>query len=96
MRIVEFKNKLYIYGGWNKSEHFNNLYQFDIERNRWHEVSLDILHPFEGKIGQHSMIVYNNILYIFAGYNSASRSSTNDLYAYRLSKPDINQISSIF
>jgi len=86
MRIVEFKNKLYIYGGWNKSEHFNNLFQFDIERNRWNEVRLD-LHPLEGKIGQHSMVVHNNILYIFAGYNSATRSSTNDLYAYRLSKP---------
>jgi len=91
MRIVEFNDKLYIYGGWNKSEHFNNLFQFDISFNRWNEVRLD-LDALEGKIGQHSMVVYNNILYVFAGYNSALRSSTNDLYAYRLCKPNIKPL----
>jgi len=93
MRLVEFQEKLYIYGGWNKSEHFNNLYQYDIDRTRWSEVHLD-LQPLEGKIGQHSMVVQNNILYIFAGYNSALRTSTSDLYAYRLSKPEIRHAQS--
>jgi len=88
MRLVELGDKVYIYGGWNKEQevHFNNLYEYDIERSHWQEVKLE-LGPDEGKIGQHSMIVYNGILYIFAGYNSALQTSTNDLYAYRLSRP---------
>jgi len=86
MRLVEFNDKIYIFGGWNKQEHFNHLYQYDIARRRWKEVELAI-DPSEGKIGQHSMVVFNNILYIFAGYSSSVQSSTNDLYAYRLSRP---------
>jgi len=93
MRIVEFQEKIYIYGGWNKVEHYNNLYQYDLDRQRWNEVQLD-LEPDEGRIGQHSMIVYNNILYIFAGYNSHTKSSTNDLYVYRLSKPEVAPFNS--
>ena len=83
MRVVEFDDKIYLYGGWNSVDHFNNLYQYDIETGRWSELDLDLA----GKIGQHSMVIYNNILYIFGGYNSDTKTSTNDLYAYRLSKP---------
>jgi N-acetylneuraminic acid mutarotase len=94
MRLVEFQDKIYIYGGWNKVEHFNNLYQYDLECKRWSEVQLD-LEPAEGKIGQHSMVVHNNILYIFSGYNSRTKSSTNDLYAYRLSKPHVTPMAPV-
>jgi hypothetical protein len=51
MRLVEFQDKIYVYGGWNKDEHFNNLFQYDVEKRRWRELQLD-MEGDEGKIGK--------------------------------------------
>lgn len=90
MRMVEFQEKLYIYGGWNKVEHFDTFSEYDLTTKQWRHFSLPLWKEGDGKIGQHSMTVFDNILYIFAGFNSLLESSTSQLFAYRLARPQIN------
>lgn len=87
MRMVEWNNRIYLYGGWNKVEHFSNFYEFNLLTREWREIKESLFSCDDGKIGQHSMAVYNNVLYIFAGYNSKIQSSTNQMFAYRLARP---------
>lgn len=85
MRMVEFNGSLFIYGGWDKNVHYEDLYEFNFETKKW--TKLDYGETDDSlKMGQHSLSLYDNILYIFGGYNSKTKKSTNDLFSYRLGK----------
>lgn len=86
MRMVEWEGKLFIFGGWDKVTHFEDLFQYDIDTNVWIKLEIGGSQDGSFKIGQHSMCVHHNILYIFGGYNAKLRKSTNDLYSYRLGR----------
>jgi len=93
MRMVEQKGVLYMFGGWNKQEHFCDMFRFDMDTSRWQQVP--VLGKEKYKIGQHSMCIYNNFMYLFGGFNDAKdqRKITQDCYAFRLGKP-INLLKS--
>lgn len=90
MRMVEWEDKLYILGGWDKNNHFQDLYQFDIESRTFSKIDMGT--SCIG-IGQHSMTACDNILYVFAGYNSEIQSPTNDMYTFRLGKQSLESSS---
>jgi len=94
-KMVEVGNKLCIFGGWNKVEHFNSFYEFDLSLKTWTQVPTEFesetFQADEGKIGQHTFITDKNLLYIFGGYNTAAKTSTANLYVTRfLPKQDVD------
>jgi len=97
MRMIEWNDKLYVFGGWDKAVHYDDLYEFDLETSTWTKLDIGIeKNDDSNKIGQHSMVVVDNILYIFGGFNAKLKRSTNDLYAFRLglkSKSNLNDIN---
>jgi len=90
MRMVEWNGKLYVFGGWDKSVHFDELHEYDLDEGMWSKVDLRISSKDDSlKIGQHAMSINDNILYIFGGYSAMLKKSTNNLYSYRLGKPKV-------
>jgi len=89
MRMVEWDDKLYVFGGWDKNVHFNDLFEYDIETATW--TKLDIGDDESLKIGQHTMSVNDNLMYVFGGFSQKVKKSTNDLYIYRLGKPNLKR-----
>lgn len=85
MKMLEYNDKLYVFGGWDKVNHFDQLYEYDIEKSTWTRVDLG---PEDDafKIGQFSMSIHDNILYVFGGYSSKEKKSTNDLFCLRLGR----------
>jgi len=86
MRMVEWNGKLFVFGGWDRAVHYDDLFEYDIESSVWTKLNIKDPQDDTLKIGQHSMTVSDNVLYIFGGYNQKERRSTNDLYAFRLGK----------
>jgi len=84
MRMVEWNNKLLIFGGWDKTNHFADMYEYDLETMSWTNNGFPQNNEF--KMGQHSMSIHKNVLYIFGGYNLQSKKSTNDLLVYKIGK----------
>lgn len=83
MRITEWCNRLYLLGGWDRQQHFKDFFEFDLDSLEWKK--LDVSFPYESKgIGQHSMCVHNNILYVFSGFDPISRNPSSRMLAYRL------------
>jgi len=83
MKMVEWKDKLYIFGGWDKRSHFDELFEFDIETSTWSKIDFGVKDDTY-KIGQFSMSLHDNILYIFGGYSAKEKKSTNDLFYMRI------------
>lgn len=92
MRMVEYRNRLYMYGGWNSQVHFNSFHEFDIESGTWREID----HGYsadsdQGKMGQFSLCLFNHKMYQFAGYDHASQTYTNSMHVFRMGKPDFTE-----
>jgi len=94
MRMIEWDEKLFMFGGWDKTSHFEDLFQYDIASGIWTKMNIGDSHDDSFKIGQHSMTCHDNILYIFGGYNAKLKKSTNDLYSYRLGRSSSAEIIS--
>jgi len=90
MKMVEYRNMLYIYGGWNSVVHFDSFYEFDIAARTWRLIENSFTDN-QGKMGQFSLCLFNHKMYQFGGYNDAVKQQTNDLHVYRLGKPDFTE-----
>jgi len=90
MKMVEYRNRLYVYGGWNSKDHFNLFNEFDIATAKWRTLDPEFA-ASQGKMGQFSMVVFNHKMYKFAGYCDTAGTATNDLHAYRMGKPDFTE-----
>lgn len=82
-RMVSHRDSIYLFAGWNSTTHFNNLFRFSLGSRQWEQISTNF--DSEG-IGQFSLIVHNDIMYVFSGYSPISGSRTN-LFAYHLVPP---------
>lgn len=89
MRMVEHRNKLYIYGGWNSKEHFADFHEYDIRRDQWRQIDIGF-GADEGRTGQFSMCVHNKFIYAFAGYDDYNKTSCNEMQAFRMGRPDLS------
>ena len=72
---------LYFFGGYTKKdgEYFNDFYKFTISSMEWEKISEP---GGPSPRTDHTMSLYEDALYIFAGYDGSEK--FNDLYEYRL------------
>jgi len=81
---VVSKGILYYFGGYvtKDGEYFNDLRAFNPAENEWKHLHING-DPISPRV-DHSMIVFGNALYIFAGTNQ--KTIFNDLYKINLGK----------
>jgi len=79
-RVAPHLNNLYLFGGWNSQHHFGNLFKLSLDTGFWTEISSDF--DRDG-LGQFSLCVAEDYMYIFAGY-SPKTGSRDNLFAYKL------------
>jgi len=83
-KMIYYHNKIAVIGGWNKTKYYNDWFEFSLEDHTW--IRKDVLFPSEG-FGQNSVIVRNNCLYMFGGYDSKNKKANNQLWGYYLGHP---------
>lgn len=77
-RMVSHMDSIYLFAGWNSNTHFSSLYKYSLPTRQWSEIPTNF---DEEGIGQFSLIVYNDVMYVFSGYSPKSGSRKN-LFAY--------------
>jgi len=78
--MVAHKDSIYLFAGWNSSMHFNTLFRYSHRGKQWEEIPTNFE---EEGIGQFSLIVHKDVMYVFSGY-SPKIGSRNNLFAYPL------------
>jgi len=77
-RMLSHRDSLYLFAGWNSQAHFNNLFQYCCTSGVWSEIPTN----FESDgIGQFSMVVHNDVMYVFSGFTPRIGSRAT-LFAY--------------
>jgi len=84
-KMIAYHNKIAIIGGWNRTNHFNDWFEYNLETNCWSEKFVEF--PFQGGFAQHTCVVKNNRLYIFGGHDSKEKRATEKLWGYFLGNP---------
>lgn len=79
-RMVAHKESIYLFAGWNSTTHFNNLFRYSHQTRQWTEIQTNFE---EDGIGQFSLVVHNDVMYVFSGF-SPKAGSRNNLFAYPL------------
>jgi hypothetical protein len=76
---VVYKDKMYIFGGWNGSEQNNDLYSFDFATSKWTKIVCagPIPRPRCSHAG--SVSEKFNSMFVFAGYGGKDHGYLNDL-----------------
>ncbi|TGZ78041.1 hypothetical protein EX30DRAFT_310548 [Ascodesmis nigricans] len=80
--IVTWNEKLYLFGGTNGTEWFNDVWSFDHRTSQWTQLNCIgyIPYPREG----HAAALVGDVMYIFGG-RSADGNDLGDLAAFRIS-----------
>ncbi|KAF8538437.1 hypothetical protein BDD12DRAFT_917694 [Trichophaea hybrida] len=80
--IVTWKDKLFLFGGTNGVEWFNDVWSYDPQTNQWTQLDCIgfIPSPREG----HAAALVNDVMYIFGG-RSSDGLDLGDLAAFRIS-----------
>lgn len=79
-RMVNHYDSLYLFAGWNSTCHFNNLFRYSMKTKQWEEIPTNFA---EEGIGQFSLIVHRDVMYVYSGYSPVTGSRSN-LFAYPL------------
>jgi len=75
-------DKMYILGGWNKVNYFDDIHCFNFLNNTWTELSND---NFEvPALSQYSWALHKRSVYIFGGYCNRKKDCSNLLYMCNL------------
>jgi len=80
---------LYIYGGWDSTTTYNDLWKYDLVTQTWQEIcdsSFDT-----PKIRFHAASVYKNFMYLCCGY-SDTRIHPREMYAFNFEKKKWAQV----
>ncbi|KTW30365.1 hypothetical protein T552_00838 [Pneumocystis carinii B80] len=80
--MITYQEKLYLFGGTNGNEWFNDVWVFDYKNLSWKEIACNgcIPQPREG----HSAALVDDIIYIFGG-RGLDGSDLGDLIAFKIS-----------
>jgi len=80
-KLVSYNNKLAVFGGWDRTNYFNDYYEYDIDTGVWTKYP-----PiFNAGISQHNIIVKLSPIprvYVFGGYYSDIKCAKNDLVCF--------------
>jgi N-acetylneuraminic acid mutarotase len=79
-RLVSFHNTLGVSGGWDRTNHFQDWWEFDLVNKEWRAYVLDSPSP----LGQHTVELALNKAYVFGGYHSSSQAASDSLWCYSL------------
>jgi tRNA wybutosine-synthesizing protein 3 len=79
-RMASHNNAIYLFGGWNSQTHFSSLYKYSMDTGIWSAIETNF--DSEG-IGQFSLVVHKDFMYIFSGFSPKVGSRTN-LFVYQL------------
>jgi len=93
MKMVKWKDYIYIYSGWNRKAHFIDLYEFNLTTHLWRNPPLNATGCPPLASEQYSLVEYNNMLYIYGGFHSFTNSSGNQLVTIRLWFPKESGLS---
>jgi len=85
-RMICYYNKVAIIGGWNRMKHFNDWYEFNLESKCWSKKKVRL--PYGDGFGQHSIVVKNNRMFIYGGYDSLQKTACSFLWGYFLGYPN--------
>jgi N-acetylneuraminic acid mutarotase len=75
-------NTMYLLGGWNKVNYFEDFFTYNFVTKTWTEITTP--HFDIPSLSQYSISVHDNKLYIFGGFCSKVKECVNRLYAYQL------------
>jgi N-acetylneuraminic acid mutarotase len=76
---VVYHDCMYIFGGLGEYR-FNDLFKFDFESRTWTEIKAIDESRVPSKRCKHSACIYQNMMYIFGGWDSSGK--LNDMYRY--------------
>lgn len=76
--LIEFRGKLYLFGGYNGQQWLNDLFSFDLFTKEWHNVDQSGQPP-ASRFGYVS-VVHNNFFVVFGGYDGSTW--LNDMHQY--------------
>lgn len=76
---VIYNDSMYIFGGLGEYR-YNDLFKFDFQTHTWIEIKPNDESKVPSKRCKHSACVYQNMMYIFGGWDSSGK--LNDMYRY--------------
>lgn len=81
---VLYKDKMYIYGGWNGHESHADFQELDLRTLQWQTVSATGESP--GRRRAHCAVVHDHYMYIFGGYDTAPASRYSQMHRFDFEK----------
>jgi len=79
---VVHEDTMYLLGGWNKVNYFEDLFSYNFVTKTWTEITSP--HFNIPSLSQYSISVHQDKLYVFGGFCSKVKECVNRLYAYQL------------
>jgi len=73
---------MYVLGGWNKVNYFNDFYMYNFETRVWSKIHGNSEIP---GISQYSIASHNDYIYVFGGFCAKEKACVNKLYVHHLS-----------
>jgi len=82
--MVLYEGSIYIFGGYDGSNRFNDLYKCNLKKAsfKWKKIEGEGTQPLN-RFG-HSAVIYNHYMYIFGGWNG--HDTMDDIYQYSIRK----------
>ena len=75
--MAHHNNFLYVAGGHNEEDYFQDFYRFDLQRLEWENVGTSKIYEVASYSG---MTSYNNALYLFFGRNIPKVKDNSTVY----------------
>ena len=76
---VIYNQSMYIFGGLGEYR-YNDMFKFDFQTQTWSEIKANNEEKLPSKRCKHSACIYQNMMYIFGGWDSSGK--LNDMYRY--------------
>lgn len=82
--------KMYVFGGFSGENYLNDLWEFDIEKEIWTEISQDCVGEKPAPRSRFCAVVYGNSMYILGGWDKIGY--FEDLYSFNFTTKTWSQI----
>lgn len=79
---ILYKNKLYLFGGYDGKKNHNALYIYKLDKLEWTKVRVSGMEP-DGRNG-HTATLVGNLMYIIGGWLGTGTFASSDVYILNL------------
>lgn len=76
-RMTLHNDKLIVVGGWDRNVHFADFWELNLKTFYWTKLSIEF---GETGLSQHSLVIFEESLYILGGFSQSKDAPTNSLY----------------